>query len=104
MIGVCPALSVSAAVAWPSAMSGWAPGTGPSGTLTSDAAILTVFCAGDANRDGVVDPLDTGFVQARFGCDYPGDGEFCLQADVNEDGVVDPLDVGFILARFGECS
>jgi len=60
-------------------------------------------CDGDANGDGVVDPLDAGFVQARFGCSYPSDGENCLFADANDDGTVDPLDVGYVLARFGDC-
>ncbi|MCH7719493.1 MAG: hypothetical protein IH988_00690 [Planctomycetes bacterium] len=60
-------------------------------------------CEGDVNGDGMVDPLDSGFVLARFGCSYPEDGENCLAADVNGDGLVDPLDVGFVLARFGPC-
>ena len=64
---------------------------------------MVTRCAGDANRDGQVDPLDGGFVLARFGCSVgTGDPE-CNIADMNGDGLVDPLDVGFILARFGEC-
>lgn len=61
------------------------------------------ICEGDANGDGTVDPLDAGFVLARFGCNYPADGENCLAADVNGDGTVNPLDSGFVLARFGDC-
>ncbi|MCH7721226.1 MAG: PQQ-dependent sugar dehydrogenase [Planctomycetes bacterium] len=62
-----------------------------------------VPCEGDANGDGVVDPLDAGFVLARFGCLVgTGDPE-CDTADQNGDGVVDPLDSGFVLARFGPC-
>ena len=60
-------------------------------------------CAGDANEDGVVDPLDSGFVMARFGCDVGVGNPGCDSADQNNDGVVDPLDVGFVLARFGTC-
>ncbi len=60
-------------------------------------------CEGDANGDGTVDPLDSGFVLARFGCTFPEDGENCLAADVNGDGEVNPLDSGYVLARFGEC-
>ncbi|MCH7702527.1 MAG: VCBS repeat-containing protein [Planctomycetes bacterium] len=60
-------------------------------------------CEGDANGDGVVDPLDSGFVLARFGCPVGTGDEGCDTADQNGDGVVDPLDVGFVLARFGEC-
>ena len=60
-------------------------------------------CEGDTNGDGVVDPLDSGFVLARFGCPVgTGDAE-CDTADQNTDSAVDPLDVGFVLARFGVC-
>ncbi|MCH7703198.1 MAG: PKD domain-containing protein, partial [Planctomycetes bacterium] len=60
-------------------------------------------CEGDANGDGVVDPLDTGFVLARFGCPVGTGDSGCDTADMNGDGLVDPLDVGYILARFGPC-
>ncbi|MCH7701541.1 MAG: hypothetical protein IID37_07620 [Planctomycetes bacterium] len=60
-------------------------------------------CEGDANADGTVDPLDGGYVLARFGCPV-GTGDLtCDAADVNGDGNVDPLDSGFVLARFGPC-
>ena len=61
-------------------------------------------CEGDANGDGLVDPLDSGFVLARFGCEVGTGDPDCDTADMNGDGQVDPLDVGFVLARFGECS
>ncbi|MCH9032883.1 MAG: hypothetical protein IID42_00080 [Planctomycetes bacterium] len=60
-------------------------------------------CEGDANGDGTVDPLDSGFVLARFGCPVGEGEEGCDAADQNGDGNVDPLDSGFVLARFGEC-
>jgi len=60
-------------------------------------------CDGDANGDGLVDPLDSGFVLARFGCPVGTGDSDCDTADQNGDGAVDPLDVGFILARFGPC-
>lgn len=66
--------------------------------------IIEPLCDGDVNDDGVVDPLDTGFVMARFGCDIATGDPNCDSADTNADGVVDPLDVGFILSRFGQCS
>ncbi len=60
-------------------------------------------CEGDANGDGTVDPLDSGFVAARFGCSV-GTGDLdCDAADQNDDGTVDPLDAGFVLARLGSC-
>lgn len=60
-----------------------------------------LICEGDANNDGTVDPLDAGFVLARFGCNI-ADAD-CQDADQNGDGTVDPLDAGFVLARFGPC-
>ena len=60
-------------------------------------------CPGDANDDGVVDPLDSGFVLARFGCPVGTGDPNCDIADQNGDGLVDPLDSGFVLARFGDC-
>lgn len=60
-------------------------------------------CDGDVNDDCVIDPLDSGFILSRFGCDVAGGDPGCVAADANVDGLVDPLDVGFVLARFGEC-
>ena len=60
-------------------------------------------CDGDANGDGQVDPLDSGFVLARFGCPVGTGDPDCDAADQNGDGEVNPLDSGFVLARFGEC-
>ncbi|MCH7702950.1 MAG: hypothetical protein IID37_14805 [Planctomycetes bacterium] len=60
-------------------------------------------CDGDANGDGLVDPLDSGFVLARFGCDVDSGDPDCDTADMNGDALVDPLDVGYVLARFGTC-
>ena len=67
--------------------------------------ILTIIepCEGDANGDGTVDPLDAGFVLARFGCPVGTGDASCDAADQNGDGAVDPLDSGFVLARFGSC-
>ena len=58
-------------------------------------------CEGDANGDGEIDPLDSGFVLARFGCSVGTGDPGCDCADQNGDLEVDPLDVGFVLARFG---
>ena len=60
-------------------------------------------CEGDANGDGTVDPLDAGFVLARFGCPVGTGDANCDAADQNGDGAVDPLDSGYVLARFGTC-
>ncbi len=61
-------------------------------------------CEGDANSDCTVDPLDSGYVLARFGCSVGTGNADCDLADQNEDGTVDPLDSGYVLARFGQCS
>ena len=68
---------------------------------TPDDCPLT--CEGDVNGDGIVNPLDSGFVLARFGCLVGGGDPQCDLADLNGDGVVNPLDVGYVLARFGKC-
>ncbi len=60
-------------------------------------------CHGDANGDDEVNPLDSGFVLARFGCPVGICDADCDAADQNGDGNVDPLDVGYVLARFGPC-
>ena len=60
-------------------------------------------CAGDVNGDDMVDPLDSGFVLARFGCPVGEGDPDCDIADQNGDNAVDPLDIGFVLARFGPC-
>jgi hypothetical protein len=83
--------------------------TDPDGNTSEFSACLaativpTQSCAGDANGDGTVDPLDSGYVQARFGCSVGTGDPACDAADVNIDAVVDPLDVGFVLARLGNC-
>ena len=83
------------------------PGTDDTGNGTAPLVDMGAYefppCEGDVNGDGSVDPLDSGFVLARFGCEYPDDGMNCLAADANGDGNVDPLDSGFVLARFGDC-
>ncbi|MCH7702486.1 MAG: VCBS repeat-containing protein, partial [Planctomycetes bacterium] len=43
-------------------------------------------CDGDANGDGTVDPLDSGFVLARFGCPVGTGDPDCDAADQNGDG------------------
>ena len=67
------------------------------------ARIVQLTCGGDANGDGSVDPLDSGFVLARFGCPVGTGDASCDAADQNGDGAVDPLDSGFVLARLGSC-
>lgn len=62
-----------------------------------------IECEGDVNGDGAVDPLDSGFILARFGCPVGTGDPACDAADANGDGAVDPLDVGYVLARFGPC-
>jgi hypothetical protein len=71
-------------------------------TLTANFASIGNPCA-DPNGDGSVDPLDAGFVLARFGCLVGSGDADCDAADVNGDGAVDPLDAGYVLARFGAC-
>ena len=67
-----------------------------------DCCDSSACCDGDVNGDGIVDPLDAGFILARFGLDA-SDPAHC-QADANCDGLIDPLDSGYVLARFGTCN
>lgn len=71
----------------------------PAGPPCCDSGAM---CDGDVNGDGLVDPLDSGFVLARFGLDS-SDPANCA-ADANCDGIIDPLDSGYVLARFGLCN
>ncbi len=74
-----------------------------SGSIVVACAPAPQDCEGDANGDGTVDPLDSGYVLARFGCPVGTGSPDCDAADQNGDGAVDPLDSGFVLARFGDC-
>ena len=76
------------------------PNTNP---LLTVEFTISIECEGDANGDGTVDPLDSGYVLARFGCPVGTGDPSCDAADQNGDGAVDPLDSGFVLARFGPC-
>ena len=83
----------------------WSPGAnGGNSAMIIMGSPVSEPCEGDANGDGTVDPLDTGYVLARFGCSVGTGDADCDAADVNTDGGVDPLDSGYVLARFGECS
>ncbi|MCH7720303.1 MAG: hypothetical protein IH988_04855 [Planctomycetes bacterium] len=81
--------------AWVSLLVAGSPGVPP-------CCDSPAMCDGDVNGDGLVDPLDSGFVLARFGLDA-SDPANC-QADANCDGLIDPLDSGYVLARFGLCN
>ena len=107
------------------AIGGASPGVGPALVTVGQTAVGTVSnehysaqvgavavfvatselppCEGDANGDGVVDPLDSGYVLSRFGCSVATGDLDCDAADLNSDGIVDPLDSGYALARFGTC-
>ena len=60
-------------------------------------------CDGDADGDGLVDPLDSGFVPARFGRPVGTGDAGCDIADMSGDGLVGPLDESFVRARFDTC-
>jgi len=79
------------------------PGTPEGAEVDENGCEIIDACAGDANGDDTVDPLDAGYVSARLGCSVGTGDAACDSADQNDDGVVDPLDVGFVLARFGPC-
>jgi len=66
------------------------------------ASPVESLCPGDANGDGVVDPMDVGFILSRLACDLAVDPD-CSTADLNVDGTAGPVDVGFALSRFAGC-
>ena len=77
---------------------------GPDSEISvANESVVTPPCEGDANGDGLVDPLDSGYVLARVGWEEGPGNMGCHRADQNHDGVVDLSDVGFILAGFGDC-
>ncbi|MCH7852405.1 MAG: hypothetical protein IIC41_06440, partial [Candidatus Marinimicrobia bacterium] len=68
---------------------------GPDDVVEANGQVLPALegtgpCEGDANGDGTVDPLDSGFVLARFGCSVGTGDPSCDAADQNGDGAVDP--------------
>lgn len=79
----------------------------PGNDVGIDYSLLVVFeapkCDGDVTGNGVVDPLDSGFVLSRFNCDLDSCSPDCQYCDLDGNGVVDPLDSGFVLSRFGIC-
>ena len=79
----------------------WILGIVLAGLASNSAAQQGCAGDGDTNGDGIVDPLDVGFVLARFGCQVGSGDASCDMADANDSGVVDPLDSGFVAARFG---
>lgn len=80
-------------------------------TMTGDGFTLTggfwAFpydaCPADMDGDGVVNPFDSNFVKARFGCAVGTGDEDCDRADIDGDGVVNPFDSNAVMANFGPC-
>lgn len=54
----------------------------------------------DANRDGVVDPLDVALVASCLGA-YPATAPGCATSDMDRDGDVDDADLAIVEARAG---
>ena len=64
-------------------------------------ALAAEECIADVNGDGMVDPLDSGAVQSRFGSTDSSD---LSTYDLNGDGAIDSLDVDSVTASFGSCT
>ena len=88
---------------WEAFIPNWTEDTDPPTLPKCDCEDPPCVCEGDANGDGTVDPLDSGYVLSRFGCPVGTGDPSCDAADVNGDGAVDPLDSGYVLARLGTC-
>jgi len=65
-------------------------------SLMGDTVFELMAFPADANGDAVVDPLDNGYVLARFGPLTTANA----RADVNTDGIIDPLDAGYVLPAY----
>ncbi len=69
----------------------------PQNDGSSDCSASCSFCAGDANKDGIVDVNDISFVLFRLG----DPGGACIPGDANGDGVNDMNDISHVLFRLG---
>lgn len=66
------------------------------GEVVTDAAFVTVRCAGDIDGDGAVGSGDLGLLLGAWGGDLSS-------ADLDGDGVIGPLDLSLLLAAWGAC-
>ena len=65
--------------------------------------IVPLACPLDYDDDQQINPVDSGLVQAQFGCAV-GTGDCdCDRADIDGDGQVNPVDSGLVQASFGAC-
>ena len=65
--------------------------------------IVPLACPLDYDNDQQINPVDSGLVQAQFGCAV-GTGDCdCDRADIDGDGQVNPVDSGLVQASFGVC-
>lgn len=72
--------------------------------MDSDKEVIAHFydgCPWDVNDDGIVDPVDVGFIKYFYGQD-PSSPIYEM-FDVNDDGVIDPVDVGLTKYYYGPC-
>lgn len=60
-------------------------------------------CPADLDGNGTIDPSDSNFVMARFGCPVGTGDDACDRADLDQDGKVDPFDSNLVLSQFGDC-
>ena len=58
-------------------------------------------CIWDLDMDGQINPVDSGLVQAQFGCMVGTGIEDCDRADIDGDCQVNPVDSALVQARFG---
>lgn len=59
--------------------------------------------SGDLNRDGTINVLDIGILNAAYGS-TPADSNWNPNADLNNDGAIDILDLYLIFLDFGQSS
>lgn len=65
--------------------------------------VAPVACLWDVDDNTVVNPVDVGLVQSKFGCAV-GTGDCdCDRTDIDGNGVVNPVDSGLVQSKFGPC-
>jgi hypothetical protein len=72
------------------------------GTVTSDAAAVTVYCSADWNRDHAITPADVGAFVSDWSASVEGG---TAGGDFDGNGSVNPADVGtFVVAWFAQAA
>jgi PKD repeat protein len=76
------------------------PGEIDTADNVAESGAVYVRMIGDTNDDGIVDPLDLGFLGAKWGA-FREEPRYDWRADFNGDGRVDQVDLGLLGSHWG---